>query len=714
MKKFALCIILIILIVLIFIYFNITKQKGSFYIFKTKDKNIFYSKSKKINLPFRGDIKGGVYFVPESKKSGHRLSINGKTYTINKTKLLYFKKKKRITIQLLKGQIYVFNTTNFKLKEEKLLKKDSKIQIAKAPSLIDIFIKKSNKELYDYHRFVGKSFKANSDCKIIVQNKQTEKEWIKKWKSINDYNYISYYNNTYQTITAIPNSVIKKKIKINKNRILNFYAGSITSFFIPNNKFFGDGTTFTIKIRNNKREKIIFNKTIKNRINKYKVKIPFNTKEIIFKTNKNKNVFGDIAFWGSPYIYKQESKNRIILLISLDTVRARSMSIYDSSKKTTPFLKKWTKDETIIYKNAYTIYPWTTAAHRSLFFSTYSWEARKKSLAEYLQKHGFYSAAFTGGNLVSANLGFCRGFTYYSDDNFDVFNRKASSLLYRKARSFILENKGKNIFLFLHTYQAHSPYMPPVKYQTLGAKGNLDISAMRGGVSGTFNPLPDDIRKQAELLYEEEILTLDQDLIKPLINFLKGKNLYKKTGIVIFGDHGEQFYEHGSWEHGYSLYNEEVKVPLLVKDFTGKKEEIDELTCLKNIPFIITKILNIKPSALWEKRNKNYLILSTSPEYTLLSFPFKMGIINNNYKFIYNIKINKDMFKQIPDRKIYELYNLKKNPEENKNIFLEKSDIVRKLKKILNIYYKRQLHKARKTKDINRIKDNLKTLGYTD
>jgi len=708
MKKTLIFIIFSVFIVIAIFFIKIKKNfSTASYLWYPKTTNIYSERNNitDITLPFNGKISGALFVKGE--KAG--LEINGKKLEFDGKFLLFFPKEKDINIRLLEGKAYLFNSPEFKLKNRYLkenLRFKNKVFLRLLYEIKPDFFKV--KEIFT------SSFNIPKKTKVILQNILTDESWIKEHNFLKKYSYIKVNKTAYQAKYILPDSEIVVKKRIYPKMRLSFYAGSINS--LSGKDYFdkiGDGTIFSIFILRKGKRKKIFEKKIVNSVELFNIKITQKGDALLFKTSRGENAIGDICFWGTPYLYRPSKKKRVFILISLDTVRAKSLSLYNKEKRTTPFLKKWANSETTYFTKAYTTHPWTTAAHRSVFFSTYSWEGRKLSLAEFLQKKGFYTIAITGGNLVSSVLGFSRGFVKYLDNNSNLFNREAGKVLFENAKKSLKFNNDKNIFIFLHTYQAHSPYIPPYRYSILGAKGIIDMSALTNGVKGTFSPLPEKIRKKAEKLYEEEILTIDQDFLKPLINYLKKTGLYSKTSILIFGDHGEQFYEHGSWEHGYSLYDEEVRVPLIFKSLSKhRKGKNEELISLKEIPILISKELGFKPFKGWKTKEKNFIVFATSQEYSLLSFPFKIGIIKGDYKLIYNVKLDKRKFKDPPSLPRYEMYNLKNDPEERENIVFKNKRIFKELRRILNIYYKKAASQRRK--NLEKIKKNLKSLGYVD
>jgi arylsulfatase A-like enzyme len=86
-----------------------------------------------------------------------------------------------------------------------------------------------------------------------------------------------------------------------------------------------------------------------------------------------------------------------------------------------------------------------------------------------------------------------------------------------------------------------------------------------GGKFSFFKSLSDEDRRNIIGLYDGEIRCTDDVLIKPLIAELKRLGLYDDTLIVVLSDHGEEFFDHGSWGHSHNVYDESLKVPLVMK-----------------------------------------------------------------------------------------------------------------------------------------------------
>ncbi len=699
-----------VLLPLIFLLFSCApSKKKSFYLFELESRKIYArGKTKLIFPPFEGDIDGILLLLPEKGQACINLNNNPLCFSSPSARPV----KGRTVLKRLRG-----NFTLILLQQSPLyrgtLQKGQRLDLGdKEAKLYTVLFRKKGNDLYslDFEILHG-TFRAREKGEYLILEGKGIEGWKREMEDLLKSSYIKIGSTTYQVLQALPPSKRSFKYRFERNWRLSFYTIVLNlppEFGI--HPWFGDGVRFKIMARiNGGRWKTIFFEKIKAGIKYWDIKIPESTQELVFITEKGSDLFGDGAFWSRLFAYKK-GKGEVIVLISMDTVRARSLSLYGNSRKTTPFLDSWAPSEARIYMKAYTPHPWTLAAHRAMFFSTYYWEKPETSFVEKLQEKGYYTAAFTGGGLVAGEYGFARGFvTYYEYVN-DIFDPNSSALLFYRVKEFIDGHPGRRLFLFLHTYQAHSPYYPPDWAAVFGQKGRLDINSAKGGPSGSYSPLPDEIKKRALALYEEEIYTIDQRLLKPLVKYLEKKGLYSNSHLIILSDHGEQFYEHGCWEHGYSLYQEETRVPLIVKSSKFGRGREEKPFSLINIPWLVSSIAGFTPHPSW-KEPSSRIYMSTTPGSSVFFFPLIKAVISNDLKLIENERLNKERFRTPPERPRFEFYDLSVDPLEKHNVFLKRNLEARKLKALLRKFSLAGEKKGRLSEEE---KQRLRSLGYIE
>ncbi len=249
---------------------------------------------------------------------------------------------------------------------------------------------------------------------------------------------------------------------------------------------------------------------------------------------------------------------RDILLISFDTLRADHVGTYGSRLETTPHLDRFA-ETAVVFETAQTTFPTTTASHMSLFTGLYPRVHRVPgpsfalgsgvtTLPESLAAAGFATSAVTENGMIAGSSGFERGFDAYREFR----GRTARDTQGHVAQvvdaglAWLSAHPDERAFLFLHTYQVHGPYGPPPAYDR--------FQSTEAGIS----PLERDRRA-----YAGEVLYADAEFQR-LLDGLDALGRLDSMAIVFTSDHGEGFGEH-SLGHGNSLFEEEVRIPLMLR-----------------------------------------------------------------------------------------------------------------------------------------------------
>jgi len=286
-----------------------------------------------------------------------------------------------------------------------------------------------------------------------------------------------------------------------------------------------------------------------------------------------------LGAWINPIITQKKRSPRCVIVLVLDALRADHLPLYGYERNTAPTLTNLAAAART-FRHAYSPSSWTLPAHVSLFsgldvsaHGVISPEHRIDSstqlLSEAFASAGFVTAAFTGGGFVEDSYGFHRGFQHYSNRPGDVFSMNSAERVFRYFRSFHRRFRDLDGFYFLHTYQTHAPYKAPFPYPSSfhpGSKLNMrGVSNFLHLPGELFQSLPPGERENLIDLYDGSILYSDQHLIKPLVEYLQAEGLYETAMLVVLSDHGEEFFDHGAWEHGHTLYRELIQVPLVMK-----------------------------------------------------------------------------------------------------------------------------------------------------
>lgn len=304
----------------------------------------------------------------------------------------------------------------------------------------------------------------------------------------------------------------------------------------------------------------------------------------------------------APFAPKSQTAGPNILFIGLDALRADALRMYASdAEASTPCLEAFARDA-VRFDRAFAQASWTKPSFATLFTGLYpeSHTATSKTaalplnvvtLAELLLDAGYYTQGFANNPHITALFHFDQGFVSYVDLKPNLYfaaSPSASKLsLYevlRRVRQKLNEkvlggrlvvtdfyqpaeevtrvalewlDQGPRLseapfFLFLHYMDAHDPFMdwrqPGVGY----ARVRME------------HPDPKTFLEPMTEAYREEVQHLDRHLGE-LFEGLRARGIYDDALIILTADHGEEFYDHEGWWHGQTLYDEVVRVPLLIK-----------------------------------------------------------------------------------------------------------------------------------------------------
>jgi arylsulfatase A-like enzyme len=256
-----------------------------------------------------------------------------------------------------------------------------------------------------------------------------------------------------------------------------------------------------------------------------------------------------------------------LILISLDTLRADHIGAWGYGRPTTPRLDEFFSEATV-FRRAVAQANATIASHASLFTSQYPTSVvfgtklleGTHTLAQQLHSAGFQTGAEVDGGNLSREFGFDRGFESYQD------SRGSAQDLVDRAENWVEAHADAPFFLFLHTYEPHTPYNDRREHvelfgdaarfteEELGASFFADLEEK--GVRVSDGDLQEFIAR-----YDAGIRRTD-DAIGGFLDFLDQRGLLETTLIVLTSDHGEEFLEHGRFGHFQIFLDPNLRVPL--------------------------------------------------------------------------------------------------------------------------------------------------------
>ncbi len=249
------------------------------------------------------------------------------------------------------------------------------------------------------------------------------------------------------------------------------------------------------------------------------------------------------------------SQSPSVLLITLDTVRPDHLGCYGDAAIETPAIDGLAAVG-VRFENAYAQAPITLPSHAVILTGTYPMfngvrdftspglPANIPTLAEMLRRKGYRTAAFVSSYALSSVWGLNRGFDVYDEDlgqapgrTNDIFlsvrrgDRTVDRLL-----AWLMQAGSAPFFVWLHLYDAHSPYRSPEPYASKCAAHPYDGA-----------------------------IAFDDAQVDRVLARLKELHRFSATTVILLSDHGESLGEHGEQEHGFFIYNATLRVPLIVK-----------------------------------------------------------------------------------------------------------------------------------------------------
>jgi len=438
-----------------------------------------------------------------------------------------------------------------------------------------------------------------------------------------------------------------------------------------------------------------------------------------------------------------------IILISIDTVRADHLGLHRYPLPTSPSAERLAKDGALFLKN-YAGAPYTLTSHATMLTGLNPTRhqaldlesglpAGFPTLAEILRANGYGTAAFTGGGQLDYQYGFARGFDTYDDRAGTGARPDSANFLRQRVLPWLKANRDFRFFLFLHTYQPHNPYECPEFPERASffkkefRWRNAALQDILGrGFPGLFRPLPPLERENLAALYDIELRYSDQFLVGPLIEDLKRLNLYENTLIILTSDHGEEFFDHISWEHGHTLYNELIHVPLLIK-FPGSRfsgRTVDRTVGGVDLVPTVLEAAGVKPPAgvkfdgesliglLEGKEEPPRIRMSFMPAGFVFGFPSRVAVIRGDDKLILNGDYPAEAFKYFspppPKQDLVEFFNLAEDPLEKVNLAGREGARVRELLPLARAFLEEAQAGAGRKKIVldDKLQEQLRSLGY--
>jgi choline-sulfatase len=363
-----------------------------------------------------------------------------------------------------------------------------------------------------------------------------------------------------------------------------------------------------------------------------------------------------------------------VLLITLDTTRWDRIGAYGDATALTPNLDRLA-GQGVLFEQTIAAAPLTLPAHSTIFTGLlpprhgvrdnggYVLDAKHRTLATALKATGRATGAFVGAFVLDAKFGLDAGFdTYY--DKFDLSRQRSISLgtISRKAGE-VVENAmpwldahaNRPFFAWLHFYDAHSPYEPPEPFLS------------------RFRDRP----------YAGEIAYVDSQVGR-VLQWLDTRQLSNRTIVVVIGDHGESLNEHGEGTHGLFIYEATTRVPFIIKTpySVPAGQRVQSVVRSEDVmPTVLELVGERQPDGI-QGRSLALLFAGGATDLNLDAYSESL-YARNHYGWSELRALRSGRFKYIATTRP-ELYDLERDPREERNLFDERRSLADRMAQELN------------------------------
>ncbi len=316
------------------------------------------------------------------------------------------------------------------------------------------------------------------------------------------------------------------------------------------------------------------------------------------------------TFEEARYDLSERADELNIILISLDALRYDHTGFGGNTDGLTRNLDQLA-EESVVFHDVVTAAPWTLPSHMSMWTARWpsihgvtnklkllsseqmvetSLSAGIETFPDYLIRDGWTAVGFTGGAGVQARYGFGRGFSTYLDDRyFAGFDYTVPAAL-----QWLDDHRDEHFFMFLHGYDTHGQF--PLPDGSASALASSYSGELVGSVEenatlreqaldaiedpGDAPDLTDELNEAdidfLEAIYARKVRDADQR-VGSFLAHLRTTGLIDRTIIAVVSDHGDELMEHGSVDHGATLYQEQLHTVMMIR-FPGyaRRQDVTE------------------------------------------------------------------------------------------------------------------------------------------
>ena len=343
---------------------------------------------------------------------------------------------------------------------------------------------------------------------------------------------------------------------------------------------------------------------------------------------------------------------RNVVIITLDTTRADRLSPYGFMDVSLPHIERLAR-EGVVFDQAQTVAPLTLTAHASLFTGLFpprhgvrdnadrALAPGHTTLAEWLQARGVRTGAFVSSIVLDKDRGLAQGFDEYrgvtpsKDLGPSGRQRRADEVVGEAIRWLDSDRADSPFLLWTHLFDPHRPYDPPEPYST----------------------------RYGHNLYVGEIAFADEQ-IGVLLDALERTNRLDDTVVVLVGDHGESLGAHGERDHGIFVYEDVLRVPLIVRAPGIVPARVGDVVRLTDLVPTVLELLQQPAMATDGISLADVMRGGPAPQVTAYAESFYPGRLGWS-----PLRTVRDRRYKLIDAPRPELYDLQEDPAEEHNLY---------------------------------------------
>lgn len=457
------------------------------------------------------------------------------------------------------------------------------------------------------------------------------------------------------------------------------------------------------------------------------------------------------GFWFAGCSEAPSKPRPNVILVVVDALRADHLGSYGFDGDVSPNIDALA-DESVLFERCIAGSPWTSPSVATMFtslhlqnhcaglgnnqfceeaadsdeWSTLSGEAI--TMAEIYRLAGYETVGFVGNYILKSKFGFAQGFDLFIEPEGVKRHVAEDELMFQAARRWLHERRSeKPFFLYLHLMDVHAPYrvnpddLAAIRGSTsLGSDRPLTAEEVeaRPGHLGALIRWPDE-ETSARLLpwreaYAAGVRRLDRRL-GLFFEHLNEQGLFENSILVFTSDHGEEFLEHGAWEHGRTLYETALHVPLLIR-LPGLEDGARRFASTVSLVDLLPTLLGACGIVLdrLPMQGRNLVPLLSDPASQEPRWAFATGIPERPSR----VAAQDDRLKLILDLEdgSSALYDLAADPRELRDLSASQPDLLRaargKIDEHLEVLRDYPSYRPVRTTLDEQDRERLRSLGY--